>query len=224
MKSREKKIKKSPKKVKKVEKSPVKKKIKKKVGNVGNVDNIDNINKSPTINKGKDGEIKKGDKVISKVFKKSKKSSDIENEYNFLSKAYRLGVSPKPLECVSSGTQKYILMERLDETLFDQMKKNGGLSDENQREMIRILHLLDKNRIFHGDISPLNFMTKKGDKKLYIIDFGMSQDMTPEFIRENSRHANVKMGITVFILKLRELVPTFDPVILKNEVFKYLKI
>ena len=226
MKSRDKKtVKKSPKRIKKVEKirkSPSIKNIKNK--NKNNSDNAEKINKSPTVNKGKDGEIKKGEKIISKVFKKTKKSSDIENEYKFLNKAYNIGIAPKPIECISSGPSKYILMEKLDETLFDHMKKTGGLSDEYQKEMIRILHLLDKNKIFHGDISPLNFMTKKGDKKLYIIDFGMSHDMTPEFIKEHSPHANVKMGITVFILKLRDLVPTFDPILLKNEVFKYLKI
>jgi serine/threonine-protein kinase RIO1 len=198
---------------KKIAKSPIKNSIK-----------LTKINKSPTKKKGKDGEIKYGDKIVSKVFKKNKDSSEIEKEYRFLEKAYELGVAPRPIEYQSKGRVKYIAMEKLDETLFDIMKRTGDVSEEYQKEMIRILHILDKNKIFHGDISALNFMKKKGDKKLYIIDFGMSQEMTKEFIDEHSKNANIKEGISVFILRLRELVPTFDPILLKNEVFKYLNI
>ncbi len=193
---------------------------------------INSINKSPTKKKGKDGEIKidSEHKIVSKVFKDDKKDEDIIKEYNFMQKAYELGVGVKPISyhlSTSRGRKKCILMEELDETLFDHIKKNKGkIKDNYQKQMIYILHVLDKNKIFHGDISPLNFMIKhkRNGGQLYIIDFGMSKKMTESFIKKHGEHANLKLGSTVFILKMRELIPTFDPVILTQEVFRYLDI
>jgi tRNA A-37 threonylcarbamoyl transferase component Bud32 len=193
--------------------------------------NIHRINKSPTLKKGKDGEIKMVEGIVSKVFKEDKKDEEIIKEFQFMQSAYELGIGVKPLSyhlSTSRGHKKCIVMEALDETLFDHLKKNKGkVKDDYQKQIIRILHILDKNKIFHGDISALNFMIKyksKGKGKIYIIDFGMSKKMTDSFIKKHSKHANIKLGITVFILKIRELLPEFEPVLLKQEVFKYLEI
>jgi tRNA A-37 threonylcarbamoyl transferase component Bud32 len=184
---------------------------------------INKLNKSPTKKRGKDGEIKVNKNMVSKVFNENKSPKEIIKEYEFMEKAYNLGISPRPFSFNWTGA-KYILMEKLDYTLFEEIKKTGELSQKRQREMIKILHLLDKSHIFHGDISPLNFMIKKSNDALYIIDFGMSKKMTSSFIAKHSENANIKQGITVFILKIREVIPSFDPVLLKKEVFKYLKI
>jgi len=203
---------------------------------------INCINKSPTVKKGKEGEIKKNDNlkgVVSKVFNKDKKDSQIDKEYKFMLKGYELGISPKPILCNTKGSCKYMIMEELDYTLFDHIKENNGeISDKFQEQIIYILNVLDENKIFHGDVSPLNFMIKKGGKKgsnksirrnkkedkLYIIDYGMSKKMSKSFIEKNGEHSNVKLGITFFILKIREVIPSFEPKILTQEVFKHLNI
>jgi hypothetical protein len=64
----------------------------------------------------------------------------------------------------------------------------------------------------------------KDKDKLYIIDFGMSKKMTDSFISKHSENANIKQGITFFILKIREVIPQFEPRLLTEEVFKYLKL
>ena len=188
-----------------------------------NKNTINKLNKSPSKKRGKDGEIKVNKNMVSKVFNKHKSCNDIRKEYEFMEKAYNLGISPRPFSVNCTDT-KYILMEKLDYTLFEEIKKTGELSQKRQREIIKILHLLDKSHIFHGDVSPLNFMVKKSNDALYIIDFGMSKKMTGSFIAKHSENANIKQGITVFILKIREVIPSFDPLLLKKEVFKYLKI
>jgi len=188
-----------------------------------NKNTINKLNKSPTKKRGKDGEIKVNKNMVSKVFNENKSSNQIRKEYEFMEKAYKLGISPRPFS-VNYKDTKYILMEKLDHTLFEEIKKTGKLSTKRQHEIIKILHLLDTHRIFHGDVSPLNFMVKKSKDKLYIIDFGMSKKMTDSFIEKHSENANIKQGITFFILKIREVIPQFEPLLLTKEVFKYLKL
>lgn len=194
------------------------------------------------LKKGKDGRIYSikydSNDVIAKVFRKNKNRKDIKNEYYFLKKAYKLGISPK-VYYYSDNIEKrykedngkednsYIIMEKLDKTLLDFIRKTGKLSIDHQKKIIKILEILDENKIFHGDISPLNFMTKKDkdDKtNLYIIDFGMSKKMDDDFIKKYGKDANVKIGITAFILKIREFIPSFDPILLKKKVFSKLDI
>jgi predicted Ser/Thr protein kinase len=179
--------------------------------------------------KGKDGKIykvKRGEKeMIAKIFRKNKNKDEIEKEFRFLHKAAKLGISPKTygydLDDEKHGN--YILMEELDKSLLDHIKKDGCLSDKYQKKIIKILEILDENNIFHGDISPLNFMTdKKGN--LYIIDYGLAKEIDENFIKKYGKNANIKLGITAFILKIREFVPSFDPILLKNKVFSKLNL
>lgn len=187
------------------------------------------IQKSPQ-KKGKDGTvtlIRSG--RVKKTFRRNKNRELIEKEVNFMKKGYRLGVSPKIYEYFSGEDDEnpYIVMEELDKTLVDTINRSKGkMSKEHQRQVISILSILDKNLIFHGDVSPLNFMTGKGEKKdkLYIIDYGMAKDMDEAFIKKHSKDANIKLGITVFILKIREQFPDFHPELLLKKVYDTLDV
>jgi tRNA A-37 threonylcarbamoyl transferase component Bud32 len=176
--------------------------------------------------KGKDGTItivKKGRKnVVKKTFRKNKNREEIKNEVAMMKKGHRLGISPKVYE-YNEDDHPYILMDELGKTLFEYMKKTGKISKDHQRQVISILEKLDENRIFHGDISPLNFMSGKEDSnKLYIIDYGMSKKMDKDFIQKHGENANVKLGITFFILKVRDQYPAFEPELLLKKVFSTL--
>lgn len=174
--------------------------------------------------KGKDGKLLKvlrgKTEMIMKLFRKNKNIDKIEEEFYFLLKCSKLGISPRTYG-YNFGKYNYILMEELDKTLFDHIKKYGEIQEKYQKQIIKLLETLDKNKIFHGDISPLNFMFDKNGK-LYIIDYGMSQNMDEKFIKKYGKDANIKYGITAFILKLREISPTFNPVLLRNKVFSKL--
>lgn len=176
---------------------------------------------SKSVKKGKDGTVsyhKRGRKdVVTKTFRKNKNRDSIDQEVYFMKKAYRLGVSPKVYE-IGMDDKPYIVMDDLGKTLVEYINKTGKLSLTHQRQIISILEILDENCIFHGDISPLNFMTGKEDSRLYIIDFGMAKKMDKEFIAQHGDNANVKLGITVFILKIREQHPTFMPELLLKKV------
>ena len=177
-----------------------------------------------SIKKGKDGTItyhKRGKKdVVTKMFRKNKNRDSIEQEIYFMKKAHRLGISPKTHEINVDTDKPYIVMDELGKTLVEYINKTGKLSQSHQRQIISILDTLDKHKIFHGDISPLNFMSGKGDdsERLYIIDYGMSKKMDKAFIEQHGKNANVKLGITVFILKIREQHPAFMPELLLKKV------
>jgi tRNA A-37 threonylcarbamoyl transferase component Bud32 len=180
---------------------------------------IQDINK-----KGKDGKLLRvcrGRKqMIMKLFRKNKNPDMIEKEFLFLEKGADLGISPKTYG-YNTGVHNYIVMEELEYTLLDHIKKHGCIKEKYQKQMIRILETLDKHSIFHGDISLLNFMFDKTGK-LFIIDYGMAKDMNETFIKKYSKDANIKYGITALILKLREIDPNFKCDILTQKVFSKL--
>lgn len=173
------------------------------------------------LKKGGDGKIfaiKNG--RILKQFRKNKNLQKIMNEYNMQRRASMSGLAPRVFGLLPDEEGKLgIVMEKMHHTLMDEIRKDNELTEKWQREMIRVLKELDKLKIFHGDVSPINFMIKNG--QLYLIDFGMSKEMSPEFISQVGKNANLNVGITSFILKLREFVPNFSPKLLqKYSVFK----
>lgn len=184
--------------------------------------NYDNIKNKEMIKRGKDGKIfPVGKDCIKKVFRLNKNPREILKECEFQRKAADFGIAPPIVEVKTDKDGRYhVVMQRLHHTLMDEIRKENDLNIKWQKEMVKILKKLDKLRVFHGDISPLNFMVNQNDNKLYIIDFGMSQKIDAKFIKKFGRHPNVTMGITAFILRLREFVPGFSPSILQNEVFK----
>jgi len=182
-----------------------------------------------SIKKGKDGTITflmKGKKeVVTKTFRSNKNKDDIKNEIDMMKKAQKLGISPIVYSSNIKVERPFIVMEQLGKTLFECMNKKDKveLSLRHQKQIISILETLDENRIFHGDISPLNFMKGKDDpSRMYIIDFGMAKKMDDAFIKKHGKNANVKLGITVFILKIREQFPLFEPSLLLKKVHSLL--
>lgn len=176
--------------------------------------------------RGKDAQVyevvMKGNKntVALKLYRKNKNNKCIEEEYKFLKKAYKLGVGPKVYKIDKKN--KYITMERLNETLYSHIKKTGKMTLKDQTDLIDILEILDNNNIFHGDVSPSNFLYGE-DGNLYILDFGMSQHIDQKFLNKHGDNPNVKLGITFFILRIREVIPTFEPKILLKKVHSLLK-
>lgn len=187
----------------------------------------DNIDVGESLGKkGKDGTIykvmKKNIPMIAKIFRKNKNPKEIEQEYKFQKKAYTLGIAPKTYGYNTDREKKYILMEKMEETLYEVLKKNDYIMPiKYQKQMIEIMKILDYNKIFHSDTSPLNFMIKKGD--LYIIDFGLSYKIDKKCIEKNGENPNVKLGIIFFIVKTRLVCPKFTPELLIKKVSKYLK-
>ena len=159
-------------------------------------------------NKGKDGKtflvLDKFDyEYAMKTFRTNKSSEKIITEVTLQRKCSVLGICPKIIDFDIHN--KYIVMEKMDHHLFDEIKKkNGLLSESRQNELIRIFKMLDKAKVFHADANILNYMIR-GDK-LYIIDFGMSKEINPKLVDQlKTSTPNYEMMLLGFILKLKDM-------------------
>jgi len=158
--------------------------------------------------------------IVAKVFRKNKNEEDLCNEYNFLKKASKLGISPRTYGYGSLDGKKYILMDRMCETLYEIIKKNSGeLCPKYQRRIIEIFCILDKNNIYHEDTGPLNFMTDK-DGELFIIDFGVCRKIDKYCLEKYGDNPNMNNGLLYFILKSRLVFPKFMPKLLVKRSLK----
>ena len=155
--------------------------------------------------KGKDGRtfLVKDDKrneYALKLFTPTKKNSRIQKEVDLQMIAAKGGVAPKVVDYDVDG--KYIVMEKLNTTLYDYfVKQNGQLTIEQQKAVVRLFKKLDKCGILHNDPNPLNVM-KKG-KRWYMIDYGMSKKISPMVLERWGKTPNLTCMTIGLIVQLR---------------------
>ena len=151
-----------------------------------------------------------------KCFRESKSSKTLLREITLQKEASEIGVCPKILDY--DTISKYIVMEKLDQRLYDIMKKkDGALSHNYQKQMISIFDKLDGIGIFHNDASPLNFMVN--GKKLYIIDFGFARKVDSYLVKKyDTRKPNMKFMPVGFLLKMREIIPSIRYEVIEQNI------
>lgn len=143
-----------------------------------------------------------GKEIAIKIFRKNKKGDKIQREADLQQIAARHGISPNVIEINTDG--KYIVMDKLDENLYDLFRKqNGQLTREQQVAILNLFTELDKCGVFHGDPNPLNFMKKNG--KWYAIDFGFARKIDSKVIKKYGTMPN-RMYMTIgFKLQLERV-------------------
>lgn len=143
-----------------------------------------------------------GKEYAMKTFKKSKSSSKLHKEYNLQKKASKAGVAPKVYDCDTVG--KWILMEKMDSHLYEQLnKEKGSLSKKHQERLIEIFRKLDEIGVFHNDANLCNYMLKNGE--IHLIDYGFAKEITPELKKKlGTDSPNSKLMLIGLILKLKE--------------------
>lgn len=185
---------------------------------------IDGMKVVSKLEKGKEGQLyrvlRRKQPMIAKVYRKNKNQESVEDEYHFLKKGYELGISPK-VYGYNVGTVNYIVMGELKQTIFEDIKKTGKLTNQQQTRIIKIMEILDENNLFHGDVSPLNFMTDDNGE-IQIIDYGMSKWIDDKFIDKHGVDSNVKLGLTFFVVKTRKFFPDFNPKLITKKIFSKL--
>ena len=136
-----------------------------------------------------------------KKFKKTKSTNKILKEVEFQRKLADVHLAPKIIDVDIKN--KFIVMERMDCHLLDEINKHGLLSEKRQKELVKILQTMDKLKIFHGDANVLNYMIK--NDRLYVIDFGLAKEMTSKLESTTGTSTpNLKLMILTFIIKLKE--------------------
>jgi serine/threonine protein kinase len=98
----------------------------------------------------------------------------------------KLGVHPQIpslLDYFETEGNLYLIQEYIEgETLKDELNAEGIFDEEKIRqvlgELLDILAFVHQYGIIHRDIKPQNIMRRSGDRKLILIDFGVSKQMT----------------------------------------------
>jgi predicted Ser/Thr protein kinase len=141
-------------------------------------------------------------KYAMKTFRANKSSKCIKDEVKFQKVASKAGLSPNIIEY--DTVFNYIVMEKLDHTLLDIMKKQEkDITKQQQLQIIKIFKKLDEIGIFHSDPNPLNFMIK--NRKMYIIDFGFAKQIDDKIIKKFGSTPNMSLMTLGFILKIKDL-------------------
>lgn len=157
--------------------------------------------------KGKEGvtylvKDKHGKEYAMKTFRKDKSSQTLKTEYSLQKKASKFCITPHVYDY--DTVSKYIVMEKMDKHLYDEIKKKGSLSKKYQERILFIFEKLDKAGVFHGDANILNYMIKEGE--VYIIDFGFSKEITPQLLKKlGTDKPNSHLMTVGLILKLKEI-------------------
>jgi len=137
-----------------------------------------------------------------KQFRNHKVPENIQKEAEMQQICAKHGLSPKIKEI--NPICKYIVMDKMDSSLKDLIKKyNGRIPKKYQQEIINIISMLDKIKIFHGDPNPSNFMIK--DKKLYLIDYGFAKKINDKLIEKHgTKEPNKQFMIIGLLIQLKE--------------------
>jgi len=136
-----------------------------------------------------------------KQFKPRKSVKKIEDEVELQLIAAKSNISPDIIEV--NEKHKYIVMNKLDKHLVD-IHDEKKISLDHQKQLIKIYKILDEQGIFHGDPNPLNYMIK--NKKLYVIDFGMSKKIDSKLEKKlNTNQPNLTIMTLAMVLKLKAM-------------------
>ena len=138
-----------------------------------------------------------------KTFRKQKSSEKLRQEARLQQMAANSGISPNIIDI--DTVSKHIIMDKMDKHLIESIKKQeGNLSKAHQKQIINIYKNLDNVGVFHADANLLNYMFK--GKQIYIIDFGMSKEITNELVRKlGTTTPNLHIMTLGLILKLKEM-------------------
>lgn len=145
-----------------------------------------------------------GNEVAIKIFKPTKSASSIRREAELQQRASEAGLSPRVHEFDGEG--QFIVMDVMEENLFDVFRRQKGvMTTKQQKDVLRLFQELDRIGIFHQDPNLLNFMYK--NKKLYIIDFGMAKRITESIRRRHGPSPNMALMPLGFYLKAKSIAP-----------------
>ena len=95
-------------------------------------------------------------------------------------------------------------MDKMDYSLQDLIKKyNGRIPKKYQQEIIKLIAMLDKIKVFHGDPNPSNFMIR--DKRLYLIDYGFAKEIDDKLIEKHgTKELNKHFIIVGLLIQLKQ--------------------
>ena len=144
-----------------------------------------------------------GNEYAMKVFKKTKSGKKISEEVALQKVCSNADISPKIIDYDTEN--KFIVMEKMDGHIFDVIHKQYGIiTEDQQKQVIRLFKTLDKIHVFHGDANLMNYMYR--GSKLYIIDFGYGKEIDDAQIKKlGTSTPNMEIMLLGFVMKLKDM-------------------
>lgn len=143
-----------------------------------------------------------GKEYAMKTFRSGKSSATLHKEYSLQKKAAKAGLAPRVYDYDTVG--KWILMEKMDKHLYEQIDDNKGiLRRKEQERLLEIFRKLDEVGVFHNDANICNYMIKDGN--IYMIDYGFAKEITPALKKKlGTDYPNSRLMLIGLIMKLKE--------------------
>ncbi len=90
---------------------------------------------------------------------------------------------PELLAAFSQDQRLYLVQDFIDgqnlaQELVDNGAFNEGQIEQLLHDLLPVLQLLHESKIIHRDIKPENIIRKSSDRRLYLVDFGISKILT----------------------------------------------
>lgn len=141
-------------------------------------------------------------KYALKQFRKNKSVNKMRKEVDLQTLAAENGIAPKIIDV--DYDRRYIVMDKLHKHLVD-VNSEKYVSDEHQRQLVKLYKKMDSIGVFHGDPNPLNYMKNKRGK-LYVIDFGMASEIDSRLKKKTGTDTpNQDIMNLTMVLKLKTM-------------------
>lgn len=141
-------------------------------------------------------------KYALKQFKRNKSVKKMMKEVELQTLASDVGIAPKIIDV--DYDRRYILMDKLHKHMVD-VNSTKYVSDDHQKQLVKLYKKMDSIGVFHGDPNPLNYMRNKRGK-LYVIDFGMASRIDSRLKKKLfTENPNVDIMNLTMVLKLKSM-------------------
>ena len=148
----------------------------------------------------------------------------IQKETYLQERAAKVGICPRILAL--NEEERYVIMEKVEETIVDYAKMNRGEKSEyvlpvvHQDRIIEMMYKLDEVGVLHNDGNPLNLMFNDNNE-LMLVNFGLSELIDDAMLEKRGIHPNVSLTMWDFNRRLGHYRITTPK--LKNLCDKYTK-
>ena len=167
-------------------------------------------NKNRSGKDGKDGQTfiatgPSGREYAIKMFKSKKATAVINKEYDFQYKAASKGAAPAVY--AKNTTQKYIIMQKMKETIVDYKRREVGydwweMPRSLQAQLYALCVRLDAAQVVQNDGNPLNLMLDDSGR-LHIIDYGLATKIDRKMLNKRGPQPNVNLTLWHFQRQLK---------------------
>jgi len=170
--------------------------------------------------KGKEGTTFRAGQYAVKLFKDTKSEKKILSEAKLQELAADFGVAP--VVHYVSTTQKFIVMDALEETIVERGKRENWtrLPEVYAAQLYALCKRLDAAGVVQNDGNPLNLMLDK-KKRMYIIDYGFAKKITAAVKKKRGSQPNINLTLWHFSRQLRHY--RFENNLTERIVNKYMK-